>query len=340
MAAATYPGRNMWVAIGIQTSMTTLAQVYSFMQPTEVGGFLEEFNTIESNRRLGTRFSGMPYVGTKQVPFSFTVEADPANLGRILLAAMGSEYTAPSVTSVVHNHIFRFAEDLPYITVLGYMAGVADTNSTAIQSMRVRGAKISQLTLTGNIDEVITVSVEGIGMTASACSQVTTAFTTEEPWFLNAAVAVGQLSVGSTLATSALFEEAREYELTINNAIAADHRIHGSNNPVGIEEGSSEVTGRLVAVFNPYSFVEVNNFAAGNVRAIGLTVTAAKTTYSLPTTYAALEIGLDKVRYSGDSPSFDPDVITVELPFKAEVSLISTYISIKNNKSLPYSAAV
>jgi hypothetical protein len=329
----------MWVAIGIQTSMSTVATVYSFLQPTEVGGFLEEFTTIDSNRRLGTRFSGMPYVGTKNVPFSFTVEANPGDLGRLLLAAMGTEYSTPCVTSVVHQHIFRFAEDLPYCTILGYLAGVADTTS-AIQSVRLRGAKISQLTISGTIDEVMTVAVEGMAMTASACSQVTTAFTTEDPWFLNAAVGTGTLSIGSVIASPALFEEAREFELTINNALTPDHRIHGSNNPVGIEEGSSEVTGRLVTVFNPETFTEIRNFTAGNTRAITLTALASKTTYSLPTTFAQLDVGLDKVRYSGDSPSFDPDVITIEMPFKAEVSLISTYIAIRNNKSLPYSAAV
>ncbi|MDD5391078.1 MAG: phage tail tube protein [Gallionellaceae bacterium] len=340
MAGYTYPGRNMWVAVGIQTSMTTLAQVFSYIQPTEVGGFLEEFATIDSNRRLGTRFSGAPYVGTKTVPFSFTAEADPNTLPRILLAAMGAEYTAPSVTSVVHNHTFRFAEDLPYITVLGYLAGVADATS-AIQSIRLRGAKISQLTLRGSIDEVMTVAIEGIAMTASACSSTTTAFSLEDPFFLNATLATGLLSIGSTLTGPVAFEEAREYELVINNNLQPDHRIHGSNSPVGIEEGSSEITGRMVTVMNHQSWAEINNFIAGNDRALALTVTAAKTTYSLPTTYAALEVALGKVRYSGDSPSFDPDVITVEMPFKAELpTLTSTWIAVKNNKSLMYSAAI
>lgn len=340
MAGYTYPGRNMWVAIGIQTSMTTLAQVYSFLQPTEVGGFLEEFATIDSNRRLGTRFSAAPYVGTKTVPFSFTAEAEPGNLGRILLAAMGAEYTAPSVTSVVHNHTFRFAEDLPYVTVLGYLAGVADVTST-IQSIRLRGAKISQLTLSGSIDEVMTVAVEGIAMTASACSQVTTAFSLEDPFFLNATLGTGILSLGSTLTAPTAFNEAREFELVINNNLTPDHRIHGSNSPVGVEEGSSEITGRIVTVFNPETFAEINNFRAGNDRAIALTVTAAKSTYSLPTTMAALEVALAKVRYTGSAPSFDPDVITAEMPFKAELpTLTSSWIAVKNNKSLPYSAAV
>jgi hypothetical protein len=335
----TNPGRNMWVGLGIQTTMSTVAQVITFMQPTEVGGFLEEYATIENSRRLGTRFSGFPYIGTKQVPFNFTVEANPADLGRILLAAMGSEYSTPSVTSVVHNHTFRFANSLPYCTIFAYLAGVADTTATD-QSLRIRGSKINQLTISGGIDNVITVAVEGFGMTASACSTVTTAFRVEEPWFLNASPGTGTLSIGSAILTAGLFEEAREFELTINNGLQADHRIHGSNTMIAVSEGGSEVTGRIVAVQNPSTMIEVANFAAGNNRAITLTAVAAKTTYSLPTTMAELAIGIDKARYTGDSPSYDPDVITIEMPFKAEISLVSTYISIKNNKSLPYSAAV
>ena len=176
-------------------------------------------------------------------------------------------------------------------------------------------------------------------MTASACSQVTTAFSLENPFFLNATLGTGTLSIGSAITAPALFEEAREFELIINNNLSPDHRIHGSNSPVGIEEQSSEVTGSITALLNPETMVEVRNFAAGNDRAITLTATAAKFGYSLPTTFASLTIALNKARYSGATPSFDPDVMTLELPFKAEIS-VSTYIALRNNKSLPYSSAV
>lgn len=340
-AGLTVPGRNMWVALGIQTFPSTIATVFSYLQPTEIGGFLEEFENIESERRLGTRFSGLPYVGTKSIPFNFTVEANPGDLGRILLACMGQEYSTPSVTSVVHNHIFRFSAVVPYVTVLGYLGGVADASGSD-RLMRISGAKIGQITITGGIDDILMVSVEGIGMVASAVTagNYTPSYTSEKPFFLNANPGTGTLSVGSAILTAALFEEARNFELTINNGVATDHRIHGSATPVGISEGGSEVVGKLTAIFNQQTFTEINNFAAGNDRAITLTATAAATTYSLPTTYAELAFGLQKCRYSGDSPSYDPDVITVELPFKVEVSLTSTYISLKNNFTLPYSAAV
>jgi hypothetical protein len=340
---ATNPGRNMWVGIGIQTTASTVASVISFLQPTEVGGFFEEYATIDSNRRLGTRFTTLPYVGTKQVPFSFTAEANPGDLGRILLAALGMEHSAPSVTSVVHNHQFRFAEELPYITVFGYLAGVADATATD-QSIRIRGAKIGKMTIKGNIDDVVTVTVEGVGMTASACSTTTALFTSEMPFFCNSTLGTAIISIGSTISTPIAFEEARSFELTIDNGLMSDHRIHGSNSAIAVEEGSSNITGTMSVVFNPSSFIEVQNFRVGNMRAITLTLTASQTPYSLPTTFASLAIALDQVRYSGSTASFDPDVITVDLPFQAErraASLPSTmYVSLYNNKSLPYSAAV
>jgi hypothetical protein len=210
--------------------------------------------------------------------------------------------------------------------------------------MRIKGAKISTLTISGGIDDVMTVAIEGVGMEASAVSSTSysPSYASESPFFLNANPGTGTLSIGSAILTAALFEEARTFELTINNGVTPDHRIHGTATPVGISEGGSSVEGTMTVVFNQSTFAEINNFAAGNDRAITLTATgtAGASTYSLPTTYASMDIGLNKVRYSGDNPSYDPDVITIELPFKAEVSLTSTYISVKNNKSLPYSATV
>jgi hypothetical protein len=333
--AGTLPGRNMFVALGIQTSMTTVATVFSFFQPTEVGGFLEEFATIESNRRLGTRFTGMPYLGTKQVPFNFTVEANPDDIGRILLATMGQ--TSIATTTSAYLHTFKFAESLPYCTVYGYLAGVAD--GTGVDKlMRLTGGKINTLSIKGGIDDVMTVAVEGIAMIASALSTVTAAYSAADPWFLNSVQGTGVVSLGSTISTLATFGEAREFEIDINNGAIADHRIHGSATPIGISEGSSDLTGRMVAIFNQSTFNEITQYAAGNIRALALTVSGVTMMLSAPTQVRQLTIAMNNLRYSGDSPSYDPDVITIEFPFKAAVS-VSTYISVLNDKSLVYSAA-
>lgn len=337
MAGETYPGRNMWIGFGIQTSMTTIATIYDYFQPTEVGGFLEEFATIESNRRLGTRFTGLPYLGTKQVPFSFTVEATP-NIGRILACGVGDASTA-SVTSVCWWHYFQFKEELPYATVVAHAAGVADGTSVP-QEIRIVGAKISRLTFAGAIDNVMTLAVEGIGMTMSACASVTSnIYTPYDPFFLNSAQGTATMSIGSTITLAASFQEARNFEMTIDNGVTADHRIHGSATPVSISEGDSNVTGRFGAVFNDNTFVEINKYASGNKRALSLSMTGDNPVPSLPTTMHALDIALHSVRYTGDTPAFDPDVITVDLPFKAEVG-VSTYIRVLNSFSTAYSAAL
>lgn len=332
----TNPGRNMWIGLGIQTMMTTIATVFDYYQPTEVGGFLEEFATIESGRRLGTRFEGLPYLGTKQVPFSFTVEATP-NIGRIFAAGMGVN-SIVSVTSVAWNHDFRFAEELPYVTVLAHAAGVADGTSVS-QEIRICGAKISKMTLAGSIDNVMTLAVEGIGMTMSALASVTASYTIFDPFFLNSAQGTATLSIGTTITLVTSFDEARDFELAIDNGIKADHRIHGAATPVSMSEGSSNITGKFTAVYNDNTFLEINKFAAGTKRALSLSATGSMPVPSLPTTQTAIAVGLHSIRYTGDTPSFDPDVITVDMPFKAEVSK-STFITIIDNKSTIYSSAL
>lgn len=337
MAGDTNPGRNMWVAVGIQTSMTTIATLYSFHQPTEVGGFLEEFAYIDSNRRLGTRFQTYGYLGTKQVPFSFTVEANPDVIGRILAGAIGFDSLA-SATSVAHNHNFKFnVEELPYLTILGYLAGVADASATA-QEVRIRGCKINTMTIAGGIDNVMTLTIDGIGMSLSAATTATTAYSSSDPWFLNSMQGTGILSVGSTVTLVSAFQEVRDFELTIENGITADHRIHGSATPVAISEGSSRISGRMTAVFNPETFAEINNYRAGNLRALTLTATGATAMAGPGTNYKTLAIGLSKFRYTGDTPSWDPDVMTVDLPFTCEAS-VSTYINVLNDCSTAYASA-
>jgi hypothetical protein len=239
---------------------------------------------------------------------------------------------------VAHAHLFRFAESIPYCSLLGYLGGVADITA-APMTMRLTGGKINTLAIKGGIDDVLTVSIEGMAMIASAFSATVGSFSAADPFFLNSALGTGSLSIGSSITLASNFGEAREFEITINNGISADHRIHGSATPVGMSEGGSEVTGRIVTIYNPTQFVEINNFAQGNMRAITLTVAGRLAMAGPGTTYKTLVVGLDRVKYSGDAPSYDPDVITVELPYKAEITTISTYISILNDKSTAYSAA-
>jgi hypothetical protein len=337
MAGETNPGRNMWVGFGLQTSMTTVATIYDYFQPTEVGGFLEEFATIESGRRLGTRFSGLPYLGTKQVPFSFTIEATP-NIGRIIMAGLGVN-SIVSVTSAAWNHDFRFAEVLPYATILAHAAGTADGTSVH-QEIRIIGAKVSKLTFAGSIDNVFTLAVEGMGMTMSAAASVTASYTPWDPFFLNSAQGTATLSIGTTITLVTSFEEARDFELVIDNAVSADHRIHGTAVPVGMSEGDSGVTGKFTAIFNDNTFLEINKFAAGTKRALSLSAVGTQPVPTLPTIMHAFAVGLPVIRYTGDTPSFDPDVMTVDMPFKAQIDTLSTFITIVNDKSTIYSSAL
>ena len=78
------PGRNMWLAVGVQSAKGTPAYRYQYLQPVDVTGFFKEFGEIESNRRIGTRFKGSNYIGMQTVPFTFSVEFNPGDCGNLI----------------------------------------------------------------------------------------------------------------------------------------------------------------------------------------------------------------------------------------------------------------
>jgi len=335
MAHEAYPGRNMWIGVGIQSAVDTVATVFTYFQPTEVGGFMDDPAEIASNRRMGTRFKGLPYLGTNQIPFSFTVEADPGSIGRILRCGVGPDSVATIATGV-YTHTFNFTEDLVYATIRCYAGGVADISGVS-KFFEALNCKFDKLSLKGGIDDVMTLACDGIGTDVSAISSVTPSFTTDDPWFLNSAQGTGILSIGATYAAIAAFSEAREFQFDIANAVKADHRIHGSAAAIAVIEGDSEITGNMLAVYNDETFDEIAAFQAGTLRAFKLVVsppTAFSSTYKKD-----LIIAITKAKYSGAKPNWDPDVMTVPMPFRVEENTTSLYISVQNERASAYSSS-
>lgn len=171
-----YPGRNMWLAVGVQSAKGTPAYRYTYLQPVDVGGFFKEFAEIESNRRIGTRFKGSNYVGMQTVPFNFSVEFNPGDCGMLLYGVLGAE--SGTVSGDGYNHTMTAAEDVPYLTFLLYSAGVADTSGT-VKVHRITDAKINKMSITGNIDEIAMLSIEGTGIDSGAIENVATSFTAD-----------------------------------------------------------------------------------------------------------------------------------------------------------------
>ena len=343
-SSESFPGRNMYLGVGIQSGVGSSATVYSFMQPSEVTGGLEEFAMIDSARRLSTRFKGTGYVGTKQVPLGFTVEASPQAVGRLLKLAFGAEIASSVVAGVYGRHKYYPSEELPYGTILLYAAGVADETGID-KTIKVTDWKCTKLTIKGGVDDIVTLQVEGIGAARTAVypsSYTTPTFTTVQPLFMNSAVGTGVLLIGTSEATPTVaFEEARSFEITIEHGVKADHRIHGSNAAIAMREGDSSITGTYSAVYNGVSFGEINKFQAGTARAMKLSITSVEAIG--PATSETYDMIVETLRskYSGGNPSWDADQITVELPFTAELaSSQAVTVTILNNVTSEYTYSV
>jgi hypothetical protein len=166
----------MWLAVGVQSAKGTAAYRFAYLQPVDVGGFFKEFAEIESNKRIGTRFKGSNYVGMQTVPFNFSVEFNPGDCGMLLYGALGAE--AGAVSGDGYTHTMTAAEDLPYLTFLLYSAGIADDSGT-VKVHRITDAKIGKMTITGNIDEVAMLNIEGTGIDSGAIEDVATSFTAD-----------------------------------------------------------------------------------------------------------------------------------------------------------------
>jgi hypothetical protein len=330
-------GRYEWVAVGIQSALSTVATVFTYFQPTDIGGFIANMNAIASDRRIGTRYKAAARPGVLEIPFNFTVEANPDDLGRLLMGALGTDTMATTATSV-WTHTFTKTEELPYLTVYGFLGGSADTTTTS-KCVRIMDAKIGKLTLRGGTNDIFTCAVEGIGRQVAALTAPTTTFpgASEDSFALHTIESLGLLKIGANIAGLAQFNDARSFEFVIDNGVFADHRINNSQLAAGVEEGGSAMTGQFEAILSQSTWTEILAFQAGTDRAIQLAVALSSTFGDAATSYKTLTIQLDKCRYTGSDPNHDPDVISVQMPFDVEPGT-SMYVSLKTGNSLAFSA--
>jgi hypothetical protein len=305
----------MFVGVAPQSAFNTPGASFTFYQPIDITGLIEEFETQKSEKRAGTRFKGLGRKTNKKIPFTFSIETDPETAGMLLALATGSESAVTEVETGVYRHTFKLAESLPYFTLVGYSAGIADSSGSD-KAHQITNCKISKLTLSGDVAGVIKLTVEGEGTTRTPIVKPTPVFSTEEPLFMKAEEGTGKIEIGNTLLTLAAFEEATSVELSISNGISADRRIDDTNNASAIREGDSELTGKFSAVFNRETFAQVEAFQTGAVQAIQITAHAADE--FVTGHQKALEIEIPRAKYTGSATSFDPDMISTELPFDIE----------------------
>jgi hypothetical protein len=318
MAGNAYSGKNMYLGLGIQTAKGTPAAAFAYFQPIDISGVLPEYEFKKSEKRVGTRFAALGRKSTKKIPFGFTIECTPKNLGYLLYAICGAESFTETVTGEVGTHVFTFAEVLPYITIRVYSAGVADASGSS-KIHQILDCKVSSAKFSGGVDgDVMKLAIEGEGLSRSAeAVPGTITYDETDPFILHSDESAGILKIGSSLVTAAQFEEALEFAFDITNGISADRRINGSGTPSGIREADSSLTGKAKVVYNNISWPEIEAYNSGSERAISLEVKHAMKFHTEGSTdyFYTLKFEFDRTKYSGSTPSFDADVISVELPF-------------------------
>lgn len=333
---ASYTGRNMFLGIAIQSGKGVTGTVFTYYQPLDISGILEEYEFKKSDRRVGSRFSPLGRIGAKKVPFSFSIEANPQDLGRLLKCALGAEAVVVDVASEVGTHTFTFSETLPYFTLVAYSAGIAEA-STSDKAHQIVDCKISSLKFSGSTDGgAIKVQVDGEGITRTAISKPTPSYASADPFILHSSQAAGLIKIGASIGAAAEFDEAIEFGYDITNAISADRRINNTGAAIGLREGDSEVKGNMKCIFNDKSFAEILIFQGGTARSIECDI--AHTSEFYTGHKYTLSFIMDSCMYSGSSPSFDKDVISVALPFDVAVSA-NTKITLKNHDVVAYTSA-
>jgi len=283
---------------------------------------------------LSTRFEGTGYPGANQYPFNFSVEFNPDVAGRILAAGIGADAVV-EVTTGVYTHTFGFDEVLPYCTVQLYAAGVAD-DTAADEAIQLLNCKLDTISFQGGLDDILVMNVAGIGASYSAIAKPSFTPSTSNPLFLNNALATGKISIGATLGAVAQFDEMTDLTVDIANGLAPDHRINDDPDAIGMREGTSTLSGSFTGVYNHETWVEIDEFYKGNTRAIKIEATEVAEFVAGYNRF--LEIDLNDVKWEGADPSWDPDLITASLPWKANVDA-TTVVIIQTADATVYDSA-
>ena len=331
-------GKNMFLGLAMQSGIGVVGTVFDYYQPTDVSGVMEEYEFKKSDKRVGTRFAALGRKGAKKIPFSFTVEANPGSVGRLLAVMTGAEAVVVTVVAEVGTHTFTMAEALPYFTLVVYSGGVADSSGSD-KAHQLLDCKVNTWSLKGGVDgDVVKITIEGEALSRSAIAKPTPSYGdgTITPFILHSAGSYGTIKIGANVGAAAQFDEATEFSLQADNGLAADRRINGTGTPVAIREGDSSVKGSMKVIFNDNTFDELDAYQAGTERALVATMTIDAAFYL--TNKYSLKIEMDRTLYTGGKPTFDADVISAELPFDV-MNTTNFKIILVNDKVVAYSAA-
>jgi hypothetical protein len=306
-------------ALAAQLGIAESSTFGTYQTPTRFLEFVEESleYTIERVESPGLRANNRVLrtdryaPGQKRVEGSVTLEPATKGFGLVLKHALGSSsITTPSgaTNARLHSHTLG---DI-FGTSLTVQVGRPDTSGN-VQPFSFKGMRVDTFSLTSSVDELLVSEIGFVGQDQTTAESLATATypTTgsaaayEQFYWTQGVISVAGAPVGIIT----------DFELEVNNSLKSDrYFLGGATMSEPILAGMTEITGSITAEFD--SLTALNRFVNNTQVALSAKWTAATAIES--TTFPYVEVIIPKVRFDGGSPTVGgPDVLTVELPFKA-----------------------
>lgn len=244
--------------------------------------------------------------GQKRAEGSVTMEVPSKSFGLIAKHALGSAtITTPSgaTNARLHRHVLGD----PYGLGLTVQVGRPD-NAGTVQPFSYTGAKISELTLSNSVDEILQAEIGLVAQNETTSQALASASYPSGNQVFNwtqGVITIGGSTVGVVT----------DFEVTINNGLKDDRYFLGAatmSQP--IIANMTEITGSMTVEWS--GLTDYNRFVNGTIASVTAKWTAA--TAIEGSTYPYVEVTLPDCRFDGDTPNVGgPDVITHDLTFKA-----------------------
>jgi hypothetical protein len=244
--------------------------------------------------------------GQKRVEGSVTMEVPTKSFGLVAKHALGAvNISTPSGATNARLHRHTLGD--PYGLGLTVQVGRPDNLGT-VQPFSYTGAKVSELTLTNSVDEILQAEIGIVAQNETTSQSLASAsYPTGNQVFnwTQGVISIGGGAVGVVT----------DFEVTVNNGLKDDRYFLGAatmSQP--IIANMTEITGSMTVEWS--GLTDYNRFVNGTTASISAKWTAA--TAIEGSTFPYVEVTLANCRFDGDTPNVGgPDVITHDLTFKA-----------------------
>jgi len=244
--------------------------------------------------------------GQQRVEGSITMDVPSKSFGLLAKHALGAvAITTPDGATSTRLHTHTLGD--PYGLGLTCQVGRPDSSGT-VQPFSYAGAKISELTLSNSVDEILQAEIGLVAQTESTSESLATAsYPTGNQLFVWTQGVI-QIAGGTVGVVT-------DFEVTINNGLKDDRYFLGAatmSEPIIAD--MTTIEGSMTVEFD--GLTNYNRFVSGTEAAVSAQWTAATEIESGFSPY--VKVYIDNARFDGATPNVGgPDVLTHELSFKA-----------------------